>query len=85
MCPYQYYQIMKHSKDKKQWRYQMVQKALNDGIKPTARTFHTSPPSYANGLAALKPKVILDYKTDPDGPTIAPMKLLAISKNISFC
>ncbi len=35
---------MKQSKDKKQWRYQMVQKALEDGIKPTARAFHTSPP-----------------------------------------
>jgi len=44
MCPYQYYQIMKNSKDKKQWRYQMVQHALEHGIKPTARTFHTSPP-----------------------------------------
>ena len=44
MCPYQYYHVMKHSKDKKQWRYQMVQKALEDGIKPTARAFHTSPP-----------------------------------------
>jgi len=44
MCPYQYYQIMQISKDKKHWRYQMVQKALDDGIKPAARTFHTSPP-----------------------------------------
>jgi len=43
MCPYKYYHVMKHSKDKKQWRYQMVQKALEDGIKPTARDFHTSP------------------------------------------
>ena len=43
MCPYQYYQIMKHSKDKKQWRYQMVHEALEHGIKPTARTSHTGP------------------------------------------
>ena len=54
MCPYQYYQIMKHSKDKKQWRYQMVQKALNDGIKPTARTFHTSPPIVRKWLSRFK-------------------------------
>jgi hypothetical protein len=32
---------MKQSKDKKQWRYQMVQQALETGIKPTARAFHT--------------------------------------------
>ena len=43
MCPYQYYHVMKQSKDKKQWRYQMVQKALSCGIKPTSRAFHTSP------------------------------------------
>jgi hypothetical protein len=35
---------MKRSKDKKQWRYQMVQKALKDGVKPTAKAYHTSPP-----------------------------------------
>ncbi|MEW6711798.1 MAG: helix-turn-helix domain-containing protein [Candidatus Riflebacteria bacterium] len=44
MCPYKYYQIMRQSKDKKHWRYQMVQKALETGVKPAARLFHTSPP-----------------------------------------
>ena len=43
MCPYKYYHVMKQSKDKKQWRYQMVQKALEIGIKAAARVFHTSP------------------------------------------
>ncbi len=43
MCPYQYTHVMKHSKDKKQWRYQMVQNALAKGIKPAARFFHTHP------------------------------------------
>ena len=43
MCPYQYNHVMKHSKDKKQWRYQMVQHALAQGIKPAARRFHTNP------------------------------------------
>lgn len=44
MCPYQYYQIMRQSKDKKHWRYQMVQQALKNGVKPTARKFNSSPP-----------------------------------------
>ena len=44
MCPYPYYQIMRQSKDKKHWRYQMVRQALKNGIKPTAREFNTSPP-----------------------------------------
>lgn len=43
MCPYKYYQIMRDSKDKKQWRYQMVQKAIKDGVKPTAKAFNTTP------------------------------------------
>ncbi len=43
MCPYRYYHIMRDSKDKKQCRYQMVQKALEIGIKPAARMFLTSP------------------------------------------
>lgn len=43
MCPYPYYQIMRQSKDKKFWRYQMVQQCLKNGVKPTARAFKTSP------------------------------------------
>ena len=43
MCPYKYYQVMKDSKDKKQWRYQMVQKAKEAGVKPTAKAFNTTP------------------------------------------
>jgi transposase len=34
---------MKDSKDKKQWRYQMVQKALVQGVKPVAKAFRTTP------------------------------------------
>lgn len=45
---------MRHSKDKKQWRYQMVQKALEDGTKPTARAFHTSPPVLRKWLRRFK-------------------------------
>ena len=48
MCPYKYYHVMKDSKDKKQWRYQMVQKALQIGVKPVARAFNTSPPVVRN-------------------------------------
>lgn len=43
MCPYKYYHIMRQSKDKKPLRYQMAQKALELGVKPTARLFHASP------------------------------------------
>lgn len=34
---------MRQSKDKKQWRYQMAQKALEIGVKPTARLYQTFP------------------------------------------
>lgn len=43
MCPYPYYRIMKISKDKKHIRFSMAQHALRYGVKPTARTFNTSP------------------------------------------
>jgi len=43
MCPYKYYHIMRTSKDKKQWRYMMVQRALKEGVKPAARAFNTTP------------------------------------------
>ena len=43
MCPLKYYHLMKNSKDKKQWRYIMVQKALKDGVKPAAKAFNTTP------------------------------------------
>ena len=43
MCPYQWYQIMRLSKDKKQQRYQMVIYAKEHGIKPTARLYATTP------------------------------------------
>lgn len=43
MCPVKYYQIMRNCKDKKHYRWQMVQYAVKHGIKPTARFFHTSP------------------------------------------
>ena len=54
MCPYKYYHVMKNSKDKKQWRYQMVQQALEKGIKPIARIFHTSPPVVRKWLNRFK-------------------------------
>ena len=43
MCPYQWYQVMRLSKDKKQIRYQMVIYAKEHGIKPTARLYATGP------------------------------------------
>lgn len=43
MCPYQWYQVMRLSKDKKQQRYQMVVHAKEHGVKPTARAYATNP------------------------------------------
>lgn len=43
MCPLQYYQIMRNCKDKKHHRYQLVCYAQENGNKPAARVFHTSP------------------------------------------
>ena len=54
MCPFTYYQIMRNCKDKRAHRYQMVQYALKYGVKPTARTFHTSPPVVRKWLKRFK-------------------------------
>ena len=43
MCPTRYYQIMRLCKDKKAYRYQMIVHAQTHGVKPTARTYNTSP------------------------------------------
>jgi len=43
MCPYQWYQVMRLSKDKKQQRYQMVIYAKEHGVKPTSRLYATGP------------------------------------------
>lgn len=44
MCPITYGQQMRNCKNKQQHRYQMVQYAMANGVKPAARTFNTSPP-----------------------------------------
>ena len=41
MCPYRYYDVMRKSKDPTQLRYQMVLSVERQGIKATARSFHT--------------------------------------------
>jgi len=43
MRPYEYYDVMRQSKDPKQFRYLMAISAIEDGIKPTARDFNTTP------------------------------------------
>jgi len=45
---------MRDSKDKKQWRYQMVQKAKGIGVKATARIFNTSPPVVRKWMGRFK-------------------------------
>ena len=54
MCPYQWYQVMRLSKDKKQQRYQMVIHALEHGVKPTARLYATGPKTVRKWLKRFK-------------------------------
>lgn len=54
MCPYQWYQVMRLSKDKKQQRYQMVTHALKHGVKPTARLYATGPKTVRKWLKRFK-------------------------------
>lgn len=43
MRPYEYYDVMRQSKDPKHFRYLMAIGALEQGVKPTARDFQTTP------------------------------------------
>lgn len=43
MCPYPYFTVMRESKDSRHLRLRMVQHAKTHGVKPTARTFCTTP------------------------------------------
>jgi len=54
MCPYQWYQVMRLSKDKKQIRYQMVIYAKEHGVKPTARLYATGPKTVRKWLKRFK-------------------------------
>ena len=54
MCPLLYYQTMRNCKDKRAHRYQMVQYAISNGVKPTARVFGTSPPVVRKWLERFK-------------------------------
>lgn len=54
MCPISYYLIMRNCKDKKHHRLQMVNYALSNGVKATARTFKTSPNVVRKWIKRLK-------------------------------
>ncbi len=54
MCPLSYYQIMRNCKDKRAHRYQMIQHALKEGVKPAARAFRTSAPIVRKWLKRFK-------------------------------
>ena len=43
MRPYEYYDVMRQSKDPKYFRYLMAIGAIEQGVKPTARDFQTTP------------------------------------------
>ena len=72
MCPYKYYQVMKNSKDKKQWRYPMVQKALEIGVKAAARMFHTSPQVVRKWLNRFKTQGYSALDDHPHKPHFSP-------------
>jgi transposase len=55
MCPIQYYTLMRQSKDPRLIRYQMVQFALKNGVKPAAREFNSTPKTVRKWLSRWQP------------------------------
>ena len=55
MSPVKYYTIMRQSKDPKWLRYEMVRYARDNGVKPAARAFNTTPKTVRKWLRRWQP------------------------------
>jgi len=55
MCPIKYYTNMRLSKDPKLLRYEMVRYAKDQGVKPAARVFNTTPKTVRKWLSRWQP------------------------------
>jgi len=55
MCPVKYYTIMRQSKDPRWLRYEMVRYARDNGVKPAARAFNTTPKTVRKWLKRWQP------------------------------
>lgn len=75
MCPYPWYQVMRFSKDKRFQRYQMVLFALKHGVKPTARTYATTPKTVRKWVQQFKKGGYLNLKDKSRKPHHSPNSL----------
>lgn len=55
MCPVKYYQMIRKSKDKRYFRYQLVCYAKEHGIKPAARAFNATPKTVRKWMKRWEP------------------------------
>jgi transposase-like protein len=55
MSPVKYYTIMRQSKDPKWLRYEIVRYARDNGVKPAARAFNTTPKTVRKWLRGWQP------------------------------
>ncbi len=76
MCIYKYEHIMRNSKDKKFFRYKMVQKALEIGVKPAAKAFHTSPNVVRKWLKRFKAQGYTGLEDQSRKPHHSPLETL---------
>ena len=55
MCPVKYYTIMRQSKDPRLLRYEIVRYARDNGVKPAAKAFNTTPKTVRKWLKRWQP------------------------------
>ena len=55
MCPIRYYEMIRESKDRKYFRYQLVIYAKEHGIKPASRVFNTTPKTVRKWMRRWEP------------------------------
>jgi transposase-like protein len=63
MSPVKYYTIMRRSKDPRGIRHEMVRYAKEEGVKPAARVFSTTPKTVRKWLRRWRPGSVGAWKT----------------------
>ncbi len=68
MCPPPYYDLMRNSKDPRFLRLRMVQYAAEQGVKPAARAFGTTPKTVRKWLRRWKPGTLSGLEEESRAP-----------------
>ena len=81
MCPPPYYDLMRNSKDPRFLRLRMVQYAAEQGVKPAARAFATTPKTVRKWLRRWKPGTLSGLEEESRAPKNPTRKITNRQRN----